>query len=369
MATALGIIAYNDSSVDMEGVQTYRPIAAINFMGRFRLVDFPMSNMTNSGIDNIQVYIKGNPKPVFKHLGRGRQYNINSKHGNLELVPLYKENASRSLTPDVDTYYDNLHGIESSNCDYVIIAPAHIIYEADYNALLNQHIESGADISVLYQNIDTAKEEYIGCPTLQLNHQKGVESFETNLGKYKNRSLSLETYIMAKDIFVDAIVRAKKTSSLYWLRDIINDLCQELDVRGISYRKKIYYVYDLKSYFQANLATLLPENMKQLQNWAVYTRSYDSSPAIYPNGGNATNSFVSNSAEISGSVANSIIGRGVVIGKDAVIENCLIMPEAKIAANAHLKNVIIDKYANVVHKKDLEGTLDSPLYVGRRETV
>ena len=117
------------------------------------------------------------------------------------------------------------------------------------------------------------------------------------------------------------------------------------------------------------MATLESENMKQLQNWSVYTRSYDSSPAIYPNGGNATNSYVSNSSKISGTVVNSIIGRGAVIGKDSVIENCLIMPEATVAANAHLKNVIVDKYANIIHKKELEGESDKPLYIGRRETV
>ncbi|MEE1354470.1 MAG: glucose-1-phosphate adenylyltransferase subunit GlgD [Absicoccus porci] len=369
MAKALGIIAYNDSSVYVEGMQSYRPIAAFNFMGRFRMVDFPMSNITNSGMDNIQVYINGNPKPLFKHIGRGRQYNINAKHGNLELVPLYKENMTGRITPDVETYYENLHSIQASNCDYVIIAPTNIIYQADYAELLDQHIESGADISILYQNIDNAKEEYIGCATVQLNRQKGVESLSRNMGKYKNRSLSLETYIMSKEIFVNAILEARKTSALYWLRDIVNDLCSELDVRGISYRNKIYYVYDLKSFYQANMATLEPENMKQLQNWSVYTRSYDSSPAIYPNGGNATNSYVSNSSKISGTVVNSIIGRGAVIGKDAEIENCLIMPEATVAANAHLKNVIVDKYANIIHKKDLEGEPDKPLYIGRRETV
>lgn len=372
MAKALGIIAYCDSSVWVEGMQDHRPLAAFNFMGRFRLVDVPLSNMTNSGMDDIQLYINGNPKPLFEHIGRGRQYNINQKHGKLMLIPLWKENGRRQFTPDIESYYDNLHSIESATEEYVVVAPTNIVYKANFDEMVDKHIESGADITVLYQNVDNAKEEYIGCDTLSLNKQKGVEEIESNLGKYKNRALSLKTYIMSKDVFVKAIKAAKKTSSMYWFKDIINDFCKgDYDVRGTAYRGKFYYVYDLESYFQANMALLDPENLNDFfdPKWAIYTRSYDSSPTIYLNGGNATNSLVSNSCKVSGTIKNSVVGRGVVIGKDAVVENCLLLPEAEVAAGATLKNVIVDKYAKVVKKKELEGTEEKPLYIARREKV
>lgn len=371
MANALGIISYSDSSVYVAGMQNYRPVAAFNFMGRYRLVDFPISNMTNSGMDEIQVYIKGNPKPLIEHIGRGRQYNINSKHGKLEMVPLYKENGRGQFTPDIEIFYDNLHSVKESDKDYVVVAPVNIIYKSNYDELLKDHIESGADISVLYQNIDTAKEEYIGLDVLQLNRQKGVLSIDKNLGNYKNRSLSLQTYIMSKELFVYAVETAKKTSSMYWFKDIVNDLCEEYDVRAVNYRGKFYYIYDLKSFYKTNLEVLDAKNLKAFAdpNWPIYTRTYDSSPAIYMSGGTATESLICNSCEISGTIKKSIIGRGAVIGKNAVIENCMILPEAKVAANAVLKNVIVDKHARVLHKKELSGTEDEPLYIARRENV
>ena len=91
MCNALGIITYNDSSVYVEGMQKYRPIAGFSFLGRYRLVDFAISNMSNSGIDDIQIYVNGNPRSLIDHVGTGRHYNINSKHGHLSLVPVYTE--------------------------------------------------------------------------------------------------------------------------------------------------------------------------------------------------------------------------------------------------------------------------------------
>ena len=371
MANALGIISYNDSNVFVEGMQEYRPLAAFNFMGRYRLVDFPISNMTNSGMDDIHLFVNGNPKPVFEHIGRGRQYNINSKHGNLELVPLWKENGRGQFTPDVESYFENLHSVEKSNLDYVIIAPINIVFKANFDELLASHIESGADVSILYQNIDDAKENYIGCDTLSLNKQKGVECIERNLGKYKNRSLSLQTYIMSKELYVNAVKEAVAVSSMYWFKDIINDYCEKYDIRGVNYRGKFYYIYDLTSYYQTNLDILKPENIKEFadEKWPIYTRTYDSSPTIYLNGGSAQNSLISNSCEISGSVTDSVIGRGVKIGNGAVIDHCVILPEATIAPNSNLSHMVIDKFASITKKKVLAGLEEKPLYIARREKV
>ena len=102
MYNALGIIAYNDANVYVEGLEKYRPIAAFGFIGRYRLMDFPISNMTNSGMNDIDIFVNGDPKVMFEHIGSGRQYNINSKHGHLGIVPVFPSVEHRSgpcLTP------------------------------------------------------------------------------------------------------------------------------------------------------------------------------------------------------------------------------------------------------------------------------
>ena len=104
MCNALGIITYNDSSVYVEGMQKYRPIAGFSFLGRYRLVDFAISNMSNSGIDDIQIYVNGNPRSLIDHVGTGRHYNINSKHGHLSLVPVYTDGGTSRFTTDISCY-------------------------------------------------------------------------------------------------------------------------------------------------------------------------------------------------------------------------------------------------------------------------
>ena len=255
--------------------------------------------------------------------------------------------------------------------EYVVIAPVNMLYKGNYADLLQQHIDSGAEVSVLYQHVDNAKEHYIGCDVLQMNKQRGVLSIDQNLGNYKSRYLSLQTYIMSKEIFKKLVDEALEISSMYWFKDILNDKCVDMDVRGLNYRGHIYVVNDLKSYYECNMAFLNEENMKDIADpdWPVYTRTSDSAPAIYLNGGYANASLVSNGCEISGAIKNSIIGRSCKIGKDAVIENCIIMPDVEIGDYAHLKNVIVDKHSKITKKKDLAGLEDNPLYIGRRENV
>lgn len=371
MCDALGIVTYNDPRVYVRGLQKYRPIAAFNFFGRYRLVDFPLSNMANSGIHDIKVFINGNPQPLIEHIGSGRHYNINSKHGKIELIPLYSEDGFVQHISDVQSYYEQLVSIEENPNDYIIIAPVNMVYMANYSDLLEQHIESGAEITILYQNVDDAKDHYINCDVLQMNRQKGVLNIETNLGNYKNRQLSLQTYIMSKEIFISLVEEARKVSSMYWFKDIVNDHCKDMDVRGVNFRGSVYCINDLQSYFDSNMAILDEANMREFSNpkWPAYTRTNDSAPAIYLNGGSAVCSLISNSCEIQGEVVNSIIGRSCTVGKGAHIENCLIMPGVEIGSNAVLKNVIVDKYAKILKKKELSGTADDPLYIGRRENI
>lgn len=371
MFNALGIIAYNNTNIYIEGLEKYRPIAAFNFIGRYRLVDFPISNMTNSGMWDIDIYVNGNPKVLFEHIGSGRHYNINSKHGHLGLIPVFPDGTRANAVPDVEMYYDNLVDIENDPNDYVIIAPVNFIYKANYSDLLDQHVASGADISMLYQRIDDAKDKYLHCDVLTLNKQKGVLGIEENLGAYKVRNLSLATYIMSKEVFINLVKKARTTSSMYWLKDIINDSCPDMDIRAINYRGRIYPIYNQESYFKSNMMMLHEDNMKDFSdaNWPIYTRTYDSAPTIYLNDGTTRNTYVSNGCQISGEITNSIIGRAVKIGKNAKVDGCIILPEAVVGDNANLKNCIIDKGARIIHKKDLAGTEESPLYIGRRETV
>lgn len=200
MNNILGIINYDAASVNVHGLDNYRPIPSLSFMARYRLIDFAISNMTNSGIRHIQVYVKRKPRSVIEHLGSGRQYNINSKQGKLRILTGEEATQSEAYNHDITAFLQNIRFIEDAHQGHVMIMPSHMIYTVNLEEVYKQHLESKADVTVLYKTVNNAHESFIGVDTLKLNDKKGVEEIEVNRGKYKNRHVSLAAYMMSKEL-------------------------------------------------------------------------------------------------------------------------------------------------------------------------
>ena len=246
-----------------------------------------------------------------------------------------------------------------------------MIYTQDYNKLLNSHIESGADITLLYHSVDNAKEYFLNCYAVNLNKQKGVLSLEQNHGNAKNKNIFMDTYIMKKDLFIELIHKSRKTSSVYTLLDIVNASCEDLDIRGVSHRGYFAAISDFNSYYESNLSLT---DIKTAQNlfvpdWPIYTKTNDSCPTQYFETGTAKNSVVSNGCLIEGEIDHSVIGRGCIIKKGAVVKNCIVLSDAYIGENVHVENQVIDKHAKITHAKELSASEDRPGYVRRNDTL
>lgn len=371
MYSAFGIIKPTDRNVWVDGLEDYRAVGAFSFMGRYRLIDFPVSNMSNSGIDCIQVYIKRKPLSLTAHLGSGRHYNINSKRGDLQV--LFPENRTEHdlYNTDIDSFYTNLEKIVEMPQEYVVIAPAYIVCKMDYSELVKQHAESGAAISIAYHSVDNANESFLNCNVLTLNKQKGVESIMPNQGTAKNRNISMDTYIMKKGMFLDLVNAAHKLSSMYTLRDIVNDVSCTMDVRGIPHRGFFASITDFKSYYDANIALINIKTARELftADWPIYTKTNDSCPTQYFQDADVKLSVVSNGCLIEGTVENSIIGRGCEIKKGAVVKNSVVLAGAVIGENVHVENQVIDKRALLLHVKEVISAPDEPGYIKRADTI
>ena len=133
MNKAFGIINFAGNHIHVDGLQEYRPVGAFSFLGRYRIIDFPISNMSNSGIDNIQVYVRRKPRSLTEHLGTGRHYNINSKRGKLSIMYAEQGQIGNIYSTDIAAYIENLDCIERMSQPYVVIAPSYMIYTADYD--------------------------------------------------------------------------------------------------------------------------------------------------------------------------------------------------------------------------------------------
>ncbi|MSS59619.1 glucose-1-phosphate adenylyltransferase subunit GlgD [Erysipelotrichaceae bacterium Oil+RF-744-GAM-WT-6] len=368
---ALGIISFEDNTATIQGLGDYRPVPAIAFMGRYRIIDFILSNMTNSGIDNVQVYCKEKPRNLIEHLGDGSHYNINSKRGKLRILYGEKTFSSEAYNHDVANYMLNMQYIEEDPNPYVVIAPSYFVYSLDFNEVLKQHINSKADVTVLYTATNRGKESFLGCDTLNLDKVKTVMGFEKNRGKRKNINVSMEAYVMTKKLFIDLVKKAADTSSLYWFKDILADSVSELDMRGYQVRGYVGCLNSLEEYFRISMELRDYKTAQQLfrSGWPIYTQTNDSCPTKYTENAEVHDSVVANGAVIDGKVEKSLISRNVTICKGAEVENCIILPGAYIGENAKLDHVIVDKYAIVHHVKKLAGTDAAPVYVKRRDRI
>lgn len=371
MVKAFGIVNFSGKNIWVEGLEAYRPIGAFSFLGRYRAIDFPISNMSNSGIDRIQVYIRRKPRSIIEHLGTGRHYNINSKRGKLQI--LFSENGSENdiYNTDIAAFRDNLENIEKMHNPYVVIAPSYMIYTQDFDSLIQTHIDTGADITMLYHSVDNAKESFLNCNVLELNRQKGVLAIEQNRGNAKNRNVFMDTYVMKKELLIELIKKAQKISSMYSLLDIVNCELEELDIRGVSHRGYFAAIADFKSYYDANMSLIDYKNAKNLfdDEWPIYTRTNDSCPTQYFETADVKQSVVSNGCLIEGTLENSVVGRGCVIKKGAVIKNSIILPDTVIGEGIHVENQVVDKHSRLIHVKELIADPQKPGYVRRGDTL
>ena len=233
------------------------------------------------------------------------------------------------------------------------------------------HIESEADITLLYHSVDNAKDTFLNCNTLNLNRQKGVLSLEQNRGNAKNRNIFMDTYIMKKDLFTDLIKKAKTLSSMYTLADIVNNACEDLDVRGISHRGYFASITDLKSFYNANIELIDFKRASNLfdDEWPVYTRTNDSCPTQYFETADVKSSVVSNGCLIEGTIENSVIGRGCVIKKGAVVKNSVVLPGAMIGEDITIDYQVVDKHAKIIHAKEIIADPENPGYIRREDTL
>ena len=371
MYKAFGIVNSSSKNIRVEGLEDYRPIGAFSFLGRYRVIDFPISNLSNSDIDRIQIYVQEKPRTLVSHIGTGRHYNINSKSGRLQI--LFSDTAKRNdiYNTDIAAYYENLECIEAMHHEYVVITPDYMVYSADFSTLIAQHIDSGADITLLYHSVDNAKDAYLNCNILNLNKQRGVLSIEPNHGNAKNRNIFMDTYIMKKDLLVDLIKKARATSSAFTLTDIINELHNDLDVRGISHRGFFASITDFQSYYDANMDLI---NIKTAQTlfdseWPIYTRTNDSCPTHYYGTAEIRNSVVSNGCQVEGTIENSILGRGCIIHKGAVIKNSVVLAGAEIGEGVHVENQVVDKLAKILHVKEVVSDPALPGYIKRGDII
>ena len=376
-ANALGILFPNSYDSLVPDLVSERLMASIPFASRYRLVDFILSSMANCGIDNISLIVRRNYHSLMDHLGSGREWDLTRKNGGLNLVPPYAEKTVSIYNGRVEALAGILDFLKEQKEKYVVMADTNLAVNFDFNALIQAHMDSRADVTVAYReeplpgdltgHRDIGKSLYY---TLAIDNGR-VTKMYMNSKEPGVQNFSMNIYIIDRELLIDQINTAYVRGQVFFERDILAPQLERLNVQAFRYDGYVARISSMKSYFNENMKMLDDVNVDALFSAGnpIYTKIRDDNPARYINGSKVSNIMAADGCIIEGEVENSILFRGVRIGKGAKVKNCVLMQDTVIEADASVEYVVTDKNATITRDRIIKGAVTFPVYVAKYQIV
>ena len=376
-ANALGILFPNSYDSLVPDLVSERLMASIPFASRYRLVDFILSSMANCGIDNISLIVRRNYHSLMDHLGSGREWDLTRKNGGLNLVPPFAEKTVSIYNGRVEALASILDFLKEQKEKYVVMADTNLAVNFDFNALIEAHMASHADVTVAYReeplpgdltgHRDIGKSLYY---TLAIDNGR-VTKMYMNSSEPGVQNISMNIYIIDRELLIDQINTAYVRGQVFFERDILAPQIGRLNVQAFRYDGYVARISSMKSYFDENMKMLDDANVDALFSAGnpIYTKIRDDNPARYINGSKVSNIMAADGCIIEGEVENSILFRGVRIGKGAKVKNCVLMQDTVIEADASVEYVVTDKNATITRDRIIKGAVTFPVYVAKYQIV
>lgn len=375
-AEALGIIFPNSYDSLVPDLVSERLMASIPFASRYRMCDFMISSMVHCGIDNISILVRKNYHSLLDHLGNGREWDLARKNGGLNIVPPFAQKQIKVFSGRIEAL-ESIRGYLMKQTEkYVILSDANIAVNFDFNALLDAHIKSGADVTMVYRKQEIPqsliRQSTAGMDlyyALGINGDR-VSKIYINPKESGEMNFSLNIYVIDRELLIRMVDEAYLHGDVYFVRDILEKKIDQLDVRGFCYDGYVAHIHDMNSYFEENMRLLKEENINALFSGnQIYTKIRDDNPTRYINGAKAKNVMVADGCVIEGEVENSVLFRGVKIGKGAKVKNCVLMQDTVIEDNVSVEYVITDKNVTISEGKSLTGNDTFQVYVAKGQVV
>ncbi len=372
----LGIVFSNLHGDNIRELTERRTMASVPFGGRYRLIDFTLSNMVNSGITSVGVITKRNYYSLMDHLGSGADWDLARKRDGLYILPpmTLSSGGSGVYTSRIDALANVLGFIRASKAKYILLADANIVYNMDYSSIARAHKDSGADITMLYQkgtvtgSLQSTPDKSIA---LDVSPDGKINSVIFNTPADGNYNLSMNVWFMKKVLLEQLIFEAMSDNKSSFYRDIIFANLGRYDIRGYEYMDHARTIDSMRNFFSANMELLNRDVRSELfkTNQPIYTKVRDEVPVIYGIGARVSNSMIADGCTIEGDVENCIIFRGVKVGKGARLRNSIIMQGSIIGAGADLNYVVTDKEVLVKDNRVMMGYISYPVFIEKGSTV
>ena len=373
MPKAIGIIFANSGSDSLDGLAQNRPVTAVPFGGRYRILDFALSSMVNSGISTIGLVTPHQYRPLLDHLGAGKDWFLERKNGGMFILPgVIHGLAGDNHTFCIKDLQHNLEYLEKDFSDNVVISSGNQIYNMNFMESLEFHKDKQADATLIYKECDNLGDS-VPDRLLEMDNdqkvsnisvQSDLESSDTGYPHFANM------LIIRRELLLNIIDKYSSLGCLDLIDILITNL-KVLKIYGTPTDSLFWPIRTVKDYFHRSMDLLDCEVREKL--WLgeerIHTKIVDNSPTRYTTHAKVSNSLIASGCTIAGEVSNSIIFRGVIVEQGCRIKNSIIMPKCHIYENSQIKYAILDKYVRVNGENVLKGSLNSPLVVSKSTVI
>lgn len=373
-----GIIFSNLHDKNIPELTLRRTMASVPYAGRYRLIDFALSNMVNSGITSVSVITHYNYQSLMDHIGAGKDWDLARRSGGIKILPPYMTayaNQSNAL------YNSRMEALKSVNysvsrftSDYVVLSDCDVICNVDLNDMINDHIENNADITIAVKRVLLNKDAASRNVIIDADPEGrivDINPYPTNVTGY--RDIDLNILVINRDYLQSIVVDAIAHGYTSFNRDVIARNTSRRNFRIYKYDGYFANIGSLAEYYSHSMELLgTPENRDEIfgiKTRPIYTKVRNSAPTRYAESSVVKNSLVADGCIIDGTVENSIIFRGVKISRGATVKNSILFQDTVIGENVFLNCVITDKNVVIRDGRILSGHETLPFFVEKGKMI
>jgi len=364
MKRMMGLVCTNYSDDDFGALTEERPVASIPFGGRYRLVDFPLSNMVNSGINTVGLITPYMYRSLLDHVGNGKTWSLNRKIGGMYILPgtVYGIKSARGKFLIRDVTHNKAY-LERSRRDVVVMSATSKIYNIDYRDVVEQHERTGAVITLVYKRMPNDAEKALDVICDERGRVTSLQEVE-----HGNICQFIDTILVDRELLLKFTDWYQNLGHLDFT-EIIRENLDKLPVYGYEFKGYMKSIDSAADYMAASMDLLKPEVMQELfmGEHGILTKVQDAPPVKYFPSADVRSAIIATGCIVKGTVENSIIFRGCTIEEGAVVRNSIVMPNGVVHSGSLIENVICDKYVTIGEGVHLSGNAEKPLIVTRKQ--
>ncbi len=369
---AVGIILSNINDRTAPELTYDRTLSAMHYGGKYRLIDFVLSSLVNSAVAEVAIVTKANYHSLMNHIGTGKEWDLSRKMGGIIVLPSYVYSARN---PMYNNRLEALMGIEKylfgCNEEYVILSDGDTVFNIDYDQVLKQHLQTGADITAVYQKTTIDDSVKATQTVFKLDENNRVTDIRV-FAAPKNENVGLNTWFMRRAYLLNLVTDAVAHGYRSFTREVLGPNIHEIKVIGYEYEGYFACMDSVESYFAKSMELLIPEVREKLfenPEKPIFTSVKDSPPTKYGDNACIKNSIVADGCIIEGTVENSILFRGVYVGKGTEVQNSIIMEDSICGENSSLNYIVADKNVILRNECRLSGQHTHPFYIKKGSVV